>query len=231
MHRRTIQKASSNREAERGRVLERMVAQRRVPSCPLGKRCMSQRVSDVNPSNLVVYRTPDDRVIGIFNDFDLSSIQDIPSCQERTGTVPFMALDLLMEQVVEGKVKHLYRHDAESFIWVLTWVCLCYECSVFIGKGTPLDDWLKVDAIGCHQNKSSFLNLVRGVIKPSDSHHKNWDLAQSYLDTIGSWYGMRASRRPMAEDHIVFQTWLEDKIIESQRLSRELLDVRVEPIS
>ncbi|KAG1799527.1 uncharacterized protein BJ212DRAFT_1251972, partial [Suillus subaureus] len=60
---------------------------------------------------------------GILNDFDLSSTQDSPSGQEHTGTVPFMAIELLMKEAIEGQVKHLYQHDAESFIWVLTWVC------------------------------------------------------------------------------------------------------------
>jgi hypothetical protein len=31
-----------------------------------------------------------------------------------------MALELLTKEAIEGKVKHLYRHDAESFLWVLT---------------------------------------------------------------------------------------------------------------
>jgi hypothetical protein len=44
-----------------------------------------------------------------------------------TGTVPFMAIELLTQEAIEGKVKHMYRHDAESFIWVLTWVCLHYR--------------------------------------------------------------------------------------------------------
>jgi len=33
-------------------------------------------------------------VVGVLNDYDLSSTKDIPIGRERTGTVPFMALDL-----------------------------------------------------------------------------------------------------------------------------------------
>jgi serine/threonine protein kinase len=90
---------------------------------------------DISPTNLVVYRTSGGRWIGVLNDFDLSSTRDTPSGQERTGTVPFMALELLTKKAIHGQVKHMYQHDAESFIWVLTWVCICYEDGVYIGKG------------------------------------------------------------------------------------------------
>ncbi|KAG2753919.1 hypothetical protein P692DRAFT_201228671, partial [Suillus brevipes Sb2] len=65
---------------------------------------------DVSPSNLMVYKTSDGRYIGVLNDFDLSSTRDTPSGQERTGTVPFMAIELLTKEAIEGKVQHLYQH-------------------------------------------------------------------------------------------------------------------------
>lgn len=37
-----------------------------------------------------------------------------------TGTPPFMALELLLE----GPVAHTWRHDLESFLYVLIWVCM-----------------------------------------------------------------------------------------------------------
>ncbi|KAG1760929.1 hypothetical protein EDD22DRAFT_731457, partial [Suillus occidentalis] len=125
---------------------------------------------DISPSNLMVYKTSGGRWIGVLIDFDLSSTQDTPSGQEGTGTVPFMALDLLTEEAIKGQVKHLYQHDAESFIWVLTWVCICYEDGVYIGKRTTLNDWLRVDALRCQEKKSSFLGHGRKVIQPSSSH-------------------------------------------------------------
>ncbi|KAH7325241.1 hypothetical protein B0J17DRAFT_633180 [Rhizoctonia solani] len=42
-----------------------------------------------------------------------------PSSNHRTGTLPFMAIDLL----VEVPPAHLYRHDLESFFYVLVWIC------------------------------------------------------------------------------------------------------------
>ncbi|KAG2064585.1 hypothetical protein BDR04DRAFT_242129 [Suillus decipiens] len=66
---------------------------------------------DVNPSNLMVYKSSD---------------------------LPFVAIELL----TKGKIKHLYRHDAESFIWVLTWVCLRYREGTLLNKARQLDRWL-----------------------------------------------------------------------------------------
>lgn len=37
---------------------------------------------------------------------------------ERTGTLPFMALDLLTEKGLKGHIRHTYEHDAEAFFWV-----------------------------------------------------------------------------------------------------------------
>jgi len=71
----------------------------------------------------MVYKNANGEWTGVLNDYDLSSTrQDGPSGNQRTGTVPFMAIDLLMEQALEGTVENLYRHDAESLIWVL--VCV-----------------------------------------------------------------------------------------------------------
>ncbi|KAG0695564.1 hypothetical protein DFH29DRAFT_954736, partial [Suillus ampliporus] len=68
-------------------------------------------------------KTKDGVLVGVLNDYDLSSLATTqgPLGNERTGTVPFMALDLLSPESQRGKVQHLYRHDLESFIWVLVW--------------------------------------------------------------------------------------------------------------
>lgn len=64
----------------------------------------------------------DGKKIGVLTDYDLSSLADGPGPRgnELTGTVPFMALDLLTEEGQQGKVKYLYCHDLEPFIWCFT---------------------------------------------------------------------------------------------------------------
>jgi len=132
------------------------------------------------------YRNSKGEVIGVLNDYDLSSMKDVPTGRERTGTVPFMALDLLEDEAIEGKVEHLYQHGAESFIWVLTWVSLQYEDGKFRSKGGPLDSWLTVDANGCREKKGYFLvSAARQKLQPSSSHGSNWTIAQSCLEILG----------------------------------------------
>ena len=65
---------------------------------------------------------------GVLNDFDLSTIMNPgdrnPNRQglERTGTLPFMAVELLQNEGFDGKVPRRYEHELESFSWVL--VCV-----------------------------------------------------------------------------------------------------------
>jgi len=64
---------------------------------------------------------------GIVNDFDLATWVDHPTTNnDRTGTIPFMAIDLL-NGGLDNRVPRLYRHDLESFIWVLAYVTVAYK--------------------------------------------------------------------------------------------------------
>ncbi|KAG5980339.1 hypothetical protein E4U55_004128 [Claviceps digitariae] len=56
---------------------------------------------------------------GMLIDFDMAKVRDSePSgARYRTGTVPFMAVEVLR------KTDHTYRHDLESFFYVLLWMC------------------------------------------------------------------------------------------------------------
>jgi hypothetical protein len=132
----------------------------------------------------MVYKTLGGRYIGVLNDFDLSSTQDNPSGLELTGTVPFMSIEFLTQEAIEGKVKHLYRHDAESFLWVLTWVSLRYKTGQLLSKPRPLDRWLTLDAIQCRVEKNDFLFCGRHEMKPSQSHKRSWKVVQLSLRTV-----------------------------------------------
>jgi hypothetical protein len=63
--------------------------------------------------------------VGVLSDFDLARFanQTGASGRDNTGTLPFMALDLLSEEGLRGEILRRYRHEAESFAWSL--VCLC----------------------------------------------------------------------------------------------------------
>jgi hypothetical protein len=141
----------------------------------------------------MVYKTLGGRYIGVLNDFDLSSTEDSPSGLELTGTVPFMAIELLTKDAIEGKVKHLYRHDAESFLWVLTWVSLRYQKGQLLSKPRPLDQWLALDAIQCMVKKNDFLLFGRHKMKPTRSHKRSWNVARLSLRTVGLFYVLKAA--------------------------------------
>ena len=64
---------------------------------------------------------------GILNDFDMAMeiTEGVPhstNAHHRTGTLPFMARELLGVTHPE----HLYRHDLESFYYILVWAAMQY---------------------------------------------------------------------------------------------------------
>jgi len=65
---------------------------------------------------------------GVLSDFNLAregGPNRRPNAKDTTGTLPFLALDLLSKKASEGLVPRRYRHDAESFAWCLIYICIC----------------------------------------------------------------------------------------------------------
>ncbi|KAI6147801.1 hypothetical protein BKA82DRAFT_25125 [Pisolithus tinctorius] len=125
---------------------------------------------DVSPGNLMYYRV-DGKVMGVLNDYDLSSLTSSanPLSNKRTGMMPFMAIDLLKEDGQDGRVEHLYHHDMESFIYVFIWISLQYKDGKSLNPG-PLDSWAKVDTHGCAVEKTYFLYHTEEV--PEDINNE-----------------------------------------------------------
>ncbi|KAG1893857.1 uncharacterized protein F5891DRAFT_743724 [Suillus fuscotomentosus] len=124
---------------------------------------------DISPGSLLWYRK-NGRLIGVLNDYDLSSLANAvgPQGNERTGTVPFMALDLLTKEGQQGKAKYLYRHDLESFMWVFAWICFRYRQGVLLlRRSRPLDEWATSHAIACGVKKLAFLTNLSHYL-PAD---------------------------------------------------------------
>lgn len=95
---------------------------------------------------------------GVLNDFDLALDLNVePSARNRTGTRPFMALDLLKE--IASPPKQIYRHDLESFYWLLLWIACRYPSSEFTAKGAqkPFEDWLTLDQRSLYNAKTIHL--------------------------------------------------------------------------
>ena len=68
-----------------------------------------------------------DSKCGVLTDFDLSLREPRVLGTDRTGTVPFMAIDLLTDEYWEGTLERYYHHELESFIWVIVFVFLLYQ--------------------------------------------------------------------------------------------------------
>ncbi|KAI0713709.1 hypothetical protein C8Q76DRAFT_468586 [Earliella scabrosa] len=112
---------------------------------------------DLSLSNLM-FKPIDDTPVGVLNDWDLAVDVLVPSLHaglELTGTLPFIAIDLLRVDGIGGKVAHLYRHDHESLTWILTWVCYCYTDGSY-EPGNPLSLW-RTDYQTCIVQKMAFL--------------------------------------------------------------------------
>ncbi|KAK0490347.1 hypothetical protein IW261DRAFT_1387665 [Armillaria novae-zelandiae] len=82
---------------------------------------------DISMAN-IMYRIDDEgNVLGVLIDFDLSSLVPIKEATSlrRTGTPPYMASDLLVEEKDSGP--HLYRHDLEALFYVMLMICCRYS--------------------------------------------------------------------------------------------------------
>ena len=68
-----------------------------------------------------------------------------------------MALDMLASIAANTHQLHLYRHDAESFLWMAIWVCSAYESSKE-RQDALFKVWTQGDARHCYDRKLDVLD-------------------------------------------------------------------------
>jgi hypothetical protein len=108
-----------------------------------------------------MFKRHEDGPKGILNDWDMASHLDaageIPSSTacHRTGTFPFMARDLLDE----SPPPHLYRHDLESFFYILIWAAVHFDFNNKRRLPTRgrLASWDSSTFVGALQAKRAFI--------------------------------------------------------------------------
>jgi len=112
---------------------------------------------------------------GVLSDFDLAregGQNRRPSAKDNTGTLPFLALDLLNKRASEGLVPRRYRQDAESFAWCLIYICICVGKDERGRIGTinphPLLPWFETIATSF----ASKVTLRRGQLLEEFPLHK-----------------------------------------------------------
>jgi len=96
-------------------------------------------------------------VIGILSDFDLAvsmTRSGEHSSIHRSGTAPFMALDLLRPKACKQELEH----DFESALYIMLWVALGYKGWKPPVTGDPLSDWRRGTWSQICKTKASFFN-------------------------------------------------------------------------
>jgi serine/threonine protein kinase len=101
---------------------------------------------DISVGNMMFKRI-DTEIWGNLIDWDLASLVGHETHNhDRTGSMPFMALELL-ESVAPGKapVHHTYAHDAEAVCWVTLWLGVQYAAGY--RAEYSFEGWEMVDAV------------------------------------------------------------------------------------
>jgi len=104
---------------------------------------------DISLNNLMYDTSATNGPAGILNDFDLAiRVDHSATNDDRTGTIPFMTIDMLNGEL-DDRIPQLYRHDVESFIWVLAYITVAkieYEdCTIEITPLLKVEAWFKDD--------------------------------------------------------------------------------------
>ena len=169
----------------------------------------------------------EDKVYGVLTDYDLSSwtaslkTYYTKTSQQRTGTPPYMAFELLMG----GSDTHLYRHDVESLFYIMLMVCgrhtighsnggtgkKAKEQVVMRKEGLPYGDWYnewsytKLGSI-----KAAFFSLMRDIeLSPTFEDFRAWlkDLQYCFSDGFeakGSYAKRKARAGSSAGEFVPF---------------------------
>lgn len=112
---------------------------------------------NLSPGN-IMFRCRHGKVYGVLNDFDLASCLDCerngPTSNCRTGTRPYMAIDLLNPK---GPSDHMYRHDLESLFYVILCLACRYKKPSHCLKDPPFANWFMGTDEGVRAQKSDFI--------------------------------------------------------------------------
>ncbi|KAG5640423.1 hypothetical protein DXG03_008706 [Asterophora parasitica] len=107
--------------------------------------------------------------VTILNDWDMASWVDdndnipLSTAQHCTGTLPFMAMELM----VPNPPAHLYRHDLKSFFYILIWAALHYDFKnkTRASRVHPaIEEWNNSKMKSVHDNKGLLLRNSKDIV-------------------------------------------------------------------
>ncbi|KAK1218474.1 hypothetical protein PQX77_018800 [Marasmius sp. AFHP31] len=118
---------------------------------------------DISINNLYYERKADGSAQAKLCDYDLSHItgEERPAGHSNTGTRIFMAKELLTRYSMNGNTTRVFRHDCESFAWVLIWVLGRYNEGGMI-EAPHFDDWKDTDYTKVSDARESFRDEYDG---------------------------------------------------------------------
>ena len=104
---------------------------------------------------------------------------------DRTGTIPFMALNML-NSGLEDRIPRLYRHDAESLIWVLAYVTVInieYKGhTAKISRSEMIDPWFAGDRGRHILSKYAFPGVYGRLLPVTEPHKRYTKTIRSLID-------------------------------------------------
>ena len=109
---------------------------------------------------------------GTLSDFDLSSVSgERSNNKQRTGTLPFMAIELLS---ASDPIVHKYEHDVESFYWVLLYAVLCAEDG---REDCPMLGWGNLGMEALSEKKNHYLSTSYDFesFQPEETRRKDFN--------------------------------------------------------
>jgi hypothetical protein len=146
---------------------------------------------DISLNNLMYSISATGKPEGVLNDYDLASWDEFPTMNsDRTGTGPFVALNMLSE-ALEKRIPRLYRHDAESFTWVLTYGTLASlqynNRSLKIARPPDLDPWFNRNHRVHLQSRLALPDTYGRRIPVTEPHQRYF---RTIKNLIGYWVAL-----------------------------------------
>ena len=141
---------------------------------------------DISISNLMCRRLEDGSVQGVLNDWDVASTSHTESDSEhtnmRTGTMPFMSIDLHEDP----PPVHIERFEYESLFYVLYWICLSYSDGKLLPeekRQSASADWPRWNSDNHKGVRSAKIGLKedRTIFKDVD------EFAEMYKPLVQTW--------------------------------------------
>ncbi|KAF8177018.1 hypothetical protein BJ912DRAFT_908859 [Pholiota molesta] len=121
-----------------------------------------------------MYRKVNGGICGVLSDYDLSLFFNKPkagpSSKQRTGTRPYMAIDLLQPT----PTKHLYRHDLESLFYVILVLVTRYKKGKEIINKPPVQKWFQQSPIELREAKLAFFLSELPALHPPSKAWKTY---------------------------------------------------------